>query len=148
MSYHVISYRIISKSYHMYSHVTNSFFLSCAVSLWSVAVNLTCAYQYLSHRANGRMAWETVWDNKLGQMEPATVVSVLPEFLRLEIATTIFMGDNYSFFAPFWPRCVVVYVFFLMVRLLFKHKCQQLKTETAEINVTQRSVTRWIQMLI
>ena len=89
-----------------------------------------------------------MWDNKLGQMEPATVVSVLPEFLRLEIATTIFMGDNYSFFAPFWPRCVVVYVFFLMVRLLFKHKCQQLKTETAEINVTQRSVTRWIQMLI
>ena len=109
---HLISYHIISKSYHMYSHVTHSFFLSCAVSLWSVAVNLTCAYQYLSHRANGRMAWETVWDNKLGQMEPATVVSVLPEFLRLEIATTIFMGDNYSFFAPFWPRCVVVYVFF------------------------------------
>ena len=53
-----------------------------------------------------------MWDNKLGQMEPATVVSVLPEFLRLEIATAIFLGDDYSFFAPFWPRCVVVYVFF------------------------------------
>ena len=58
-----------------------------------------------------------------------------------------FLGDNYSFLR-LSGQDVRWFMFFLMVRLLFKHKCQQLKTETAEINVTQRSVTRWIQMLI